>query len=167
MKKFLLLVMVFLCGINLYSQTEKNTEGAKAPNFVLENLDGDIIELNEEIGEGPILLSFWATWCKPCIEEMSHFHEIYEQYSEKGLKMFAISTDAEKTVSKVKPFIQSKGYNFPVLLDTNREAARDYFAQNIPFTVIIDKNGNIQYSHLGYKRGDEIEVTEIIKKLIK
>ena len=140
------------------AQTEKSSEGAKAPNFVLENLDSDLVELNDEIGEGPILLSFWATWCKPCIEEMAHFQKIYDSYSDKGLKFFAISTDTEKTISKVKPFIRSKGYTFEVLLDTNSEVARDYFARTVPFTAIIDKEGNIVYSHTGYKRGDELEV---------
>ncbi len=165
-KTIFILLLIFPALLSAQSETSEN-EGSKAPNFVLENMDGDLVELNEELGEGPILLSFWATWCKPCVEEMGHFQKIYEELGDEGMKMFAVSTDAEKTVSKVKPFIQSKGYTFDVLLDTNSEVARLYFVRNVPFTVIIDKDGNIVFSHLGYKRGDELKVKEILQKLLK
>lgn len=139
----------------------------KGPNFKLENLDGDIVELNSEIGEGPILLSFWATWCKPCIEELTEYKKIYNDFKDKGLKMFAISTDDERTVAKVKPYVRSKNYNFPVLLDTNSDAARLYYARAVPYSVILDKDGLIVYSHLGYMRGDELNVRNTISKLLE
>ena len=87
----------------------------KAPNFALENLEGDIFELHENIGEGPILISFWATWCKPCKEEMPHIQDLLDKYEDKDLKVLAISTDSEKSVAKVKPFIKSQNYSFEVL----------------------------------------------------
>jgi peroxiredoxin len=120
------------------------------------------VELNNEVGEGPILLSFWATWCKPCIEELAEYKKIYKDYKDKGFKMFAISTDDERTVAKVKPFVKSKGFDFPVLLDTNSDISRLYYAQSVPYSVILDKKGMIIYSHLGYMKGDEIKVREII-----
>jgi len=81
--------------------------------------------------------------------------------------MFAISTDDENTVAKVKPFVKSKGYEFPVLLDTNQDAVRLYYAQSIPYSVILDKDGMIIYSHLGYMKGDEVNVKNIIESQIK
>jgi cytochrome c biogenesis protein CcmG, thiol:disulfide interchange protein DsbE len=81
--------------------------------------------------------------------------------------MFAISTDNEKSVSKVKPLIKSKGYEFPVLLDTNSETARIYYANPIPYTVLLDKNGNIVYTHRGYTKGDEIQLKEKLIELLK
>ena len=113
------------------------------------------------------LLSFWATWCKPCLEEMVEFNKIYEQYKDKGFSLLAISTDTEKSVAKVKPYIKSKGYNFPVLLDTNSEAARKFYAQQMPYTVLLDKNGNIVYTHLGYMKGDEQKVEKLITDLLE
>lgn len=162
------LVVIFCLTFlgSVFAQDE-NQVGKKAPNFKLEDSEGGLFELNKEIGSYPILLSFWATWCKPCVEEMAEYNEIYSELKLKGMKMFAISTDNEKTVSKVKPFVKSKGYSFPVLLDTNSEVSRKYYAKAIPFTVLIDKKGNIVYTHLGYMRGDEELVKKKIEELLK
>ena len=166
MKK-IIFVLIVLCFSSIgFSQSE--SEGIrKAPNFKLENLSGETVELNKEIGEGPILLSFWATWCKPCIEELSEYKKLYSDYKDSGFKMFAISTDNERTVAKVKPFVKSKNYDFPILLDTNSDVARLFYAQSVPFTVIVNKEGYIVYSHLGYMRGDEDNVKDKIENLLK
>ena len=159
-------LILFIFSLPLHSQDE--SKGIrKGPNFKTENLDGDLVELNAEVGDGPILLSFWATWCKPCIEELKEYKKIYEEYKDKGFKMFAISTDDERTVAKVKPFVKSKNFKFPVLLDTNSDVARLYYAQSVPYSVILDKKGYIIYSHLGYMRGDEVKVKDIISSEIE
>jgi peroxiredoxin len=165
MRIFLTLLSILVFSLPLFSQDE-SVGIRKGPNFKAENLDGDIVELNAEVGEGPILLSFWATWCKPCIEELNEYKKIYEEYKDKGFKMFAISTDDERTVAKVKPFVKSKDFKFPVLLDTNSDVARLYYAQSVPYSVILNKKGMIIYSHLGYMRGDEVKVKEIISSEI-
>lgn len=167
MKLLLWLTFILFISITTFAQDEVEITGKKAPNFKLINLDGKYIELNKETGNGPVLLSFWATWCKPCLEEMSEFNKIYDEYKDKGFTILAISTDAEKSVAKVKPYIKSKGYSFMVLLDTNNEVARKYYAQQIPFTVLIDKNGNIVYSHLGYMKGDEQKVEKLVSEMLE
>jgi len=161
MKIVLILFSIVVFSISLVSQD--NSEGIrKGPDFTLENLDGNLVELYKEVGDGPILLSFWATWCKPCLDELNEYKQIYSEYKDQGFKMYAISTDDENTVAKVKPLVKSKGYNFPVLLDTNSDAVRLYYAQSVPYSVILDKKGMIIYSHLGYMRGDEVKVKQII-----
>ena len=163
-KIFIVMLLIGLTSF-LSAQDSEVTE-TEATNFVLENIDGDIIELSEYIGEGPILISFWATWCKPCKEELPHVQELLEKYKEKGLTVFAISTDSEKGVAKVKPYIKSHNYTFEVLLDTNSEVARSYYVRSVPFTLIIDKSGKVVYQQLGYRKGDEIKVEEVISKII-
>jgi cytochrome c biogenesis protein CcmG, thiol:disulfide interchange protein DsbE len=167
MKILLLLTLLLVVSFPVLAQDEEDLTGRNAPNFKLINLDGKYVELNKETGNGPILLSFWATWCKPCLEEMAEYNKIYDQYKDKGFTLLAISTDAEKSVAKVKPYIKSKGYNFIVLLDTNNEVARKYYAQQMPYTVLIDKNGNIVYSHLGYMKGDEQKVEKLISEMLE
>ncbi len=166
MKKLIVISLFLLfCG-NLLAQEQEQT-GRSAPDFKLENVEGNYVSLKNELGDGPVLLSFWATWCKPCIEEMTKYKDIYEKYKDRGFKILAISIDDERTVAKVKPFVKSKHYPFPVLLDTNSEVARKYYAQNVPYSVLIDKTGNIVYTHLGYMKGDELKMKNKIDELIK
>ena len=167
MKIVFALIVVVLFSFFITAQESEELAGRKAPNFVLENLDGDYVELNQEIGEGPILLSFWATWCKPCIEELAEFQKLYNEYKDKGFKLLAISTDSERTVAKVKPFVKSKSYDFPVLYDTSGDVARIYYARAVPFTVLIDDKGAIVYTHLGYMKGDELVVISKVKEMIE
>ena len=161
-------ILFFLfCSFSLvFAQNEDDQNKIVFQNFILENLDGDFIELEEEIGEGPVLLSFWATWCKPCKEELKEFNKLFEKYSDSGLKIFAISIDNEKSIAKVKPYVRTNDFQFTVLLDPNSEAARMYYAQMVPYSVILNKSGEIIYSHLGYKKGDELEIDRILSELV-
>ncbi len=162
------IVILILLVISSFIQAqEKDIEsGRKAPNFKLENIDGKYVELSKEIGNGPILISFWATWCKPCIEELTQYKAIFNEYESKGVKIFAVSTDNEKTAAKVRPMVKSKGFPFTILLDPNSEVARKYYVPSVPYVVIVDKHGNIAYSHLGYMKGDEIKVREKLDEML-
>jgi peroxiredoxin len=168
MMRTVLLIIVIFC-LSFFSTSSQNDElkGKQATNFKLESIDGSQVELSKLYGKGPILISFWATWCKPCIEEMVELNKIYEELKDKGFSLLAISTDNEKTVAKVKPFIKSRGYEFTVLLDKNSEVARKYYAQQIPFSVLLDKDGKIIQTHLGYKKGDEKKLKEKILSLLQ
>jgi len=159
-------IAVLFCCMMLSVSTAQVT-GKKYINVKLENTDGKYVELKNYIGKGPVLLSFWATWCKPCVEEMGELNKIYKELSPKGLNIIALATDNEKSVSKVKPFVKSKNYPFVFLLDTNSDAAKKYYAQAVPYSVLIDKHGNIVYTHLGYMKGDEITLKNKIAELLK
>jgi peroxiredoxin len=151
----LIIVLLLFFTVNLYAQ-----EWKIAPSFSLENLEGEVVTLEENLDSGAVLISFWATWCKPCIEELPEIEKMYREFKEKGLKVFAISTDGEKTSAKVEPFAKSKKFSLTVLLDPNSDVARKYYANNVPHTVLINSKGEIVFSHSGYKKGDEIQLRE-------
>ena len=148
--------MLLISSLGFTQIAEIEQQGRIAPNFELEDINGGIFEL----------ISFNASICKPCREQVEAFSKIYDEFKEKGLTLIAIATDDVKTVAKVKPYIKSMGYDFTVLYDTEGRVSRLYYAQLVPFSVLINQEGFIIYSHMGYMRGDEIEVDRIIKKLL-
>ena len=151
-------IIIFVFVTALAQNDNQSISDRIAPNFKLENIDSEVIELNDLIGAGPILLCFWSSCCKSAVMQIEAFAGLYDKYKTNGLVMLAISTDDEKTVAKVKPFVKSKNFNFEVLYDTDGAVARIYYAFDIPFSVLISKSRNITYSHLGYMKGDEIEL---------
>jgi peroxiredoxin len=150
----------------LFSQDE-SLAGKKAPDFVLKTNEGENYKLSENIGTGPIVVNFWATWCIPCIEELKHMKSLYKKYSEKNVQFLAIAIDDPKTVGRVNSFVKSHNYPFKILLDTNSEVIHLYQSKVPPFTVLIDKTGQIVYTHIGYRMGDEKELEKQLENLIK
>ena len=137
-----------------------------APNFNLEDLDNEFIELSNYVGKGPILLCFWSSCCRSAVAQVEAFSKLYGKFEDEGFMMLAIAVDQENTVAKVKPFSLSKGFKFPVLYDFDRNVSRLYYAYDVPFSVLIDASGIIVYSHLGYMKGDEIELEKKIIDLL-
>ncbi|MBT8386691.1 MAG: peroxiredoxin family protein, partial [Ignavibacteria bacterium] len=131
-QKLIILITILISFTGIAQIIEVEHQGRIAPNFELENINGGIFELNEIKGNGPIILSFFAAICKPCRDQTEAFSKIYNKHKDEGLMLIAISTDDQKTVARVKPYIKSKDYSFPVLYDTNNDAARIYYAQAIP-----------------------------------
>lgn len=164
MKNLIIFALFAFIVMSVQGIAQDRKPGKKAPQFRLEDVNGKTVELKEILGKGPVLISFWATWCKPCMEELAEYKKIYEDLKDRGMTMVAISTDNEKTVGKVKPYTVSKGIPGIVLLDTNSEVARKYYATTMPTTIILDKSGNIIYNHTGYKKGDELKVRSIIEQ---
>ena len=129
--------------------------GKKAPDFELQNLDEQPVSLSDLQGQ-PVLLNFWATWCGPCNYEMPFIQEIYDEWSDKGLVVLSI--DIGETPSRVRDFIQSGNFSFPVLLDINQKVALEYNIRGIPTTFLIDKDGIIRGTKVGaFSSKEEIE----------
>lgn len=162
----ILIILLIFCEAIAQVEEEK-FQGRRAPNFVLEDIDGNTFELKEILGRQVILLSFYASICKPCQDQLEAFSEIYNNFKEKRLTLIAIATDDVKTVAKVKPYIKSMGYNFPVLYDTEGKVSNLYYAQLVPFSVLIHMKGYIVYSHMGYMHGDEIVMREEVNQLLE
>jgi len=136
---------------------EETQVGNPAPDFELQDLDGQATSLSELWGS-PVMLNFWATWCGPCRYEMPYLQEIYDEWSEKELVVLAI--DVSESASTVERFLQAEGYSFPVLLDTRGVVGKKYNIRAIPTTYFIDKDGIIQGIKIGaFQSKEEIEAS--------
>jgi peroxiredoxin len=138
----------------------------RAPDFELPSLGGEMVKLSEISAQKAVLISFWATWCVPCPEEMKHVQRFYDQYKDAGFDVLAISIDGTKTVSKVKSFVQGRRFSFPVLLDTNNDVKRRYQIKAVPTVYLLRPGGEVVYHHVGYRPGDEVALEKEIKKLM-
>ena len=117
---------------------------AQLPSVNLKTIDGKTVDTATLSNDGkPFVISFFATWCKPCNRELKAIHEVYPDWQdETGMKLIAISTDEAQNVSKVKPLVDAEGWEYEVLLDTNSDFLRALGIQMIPHVLIIDGNGN-------------------------
>ena len=120
--------------------------GEPAPDFELQNLDGQTVSLGNLRGK-PVLINFWKTTCPSCVSEMPYIQEIYEEWSDQGLLVLAINIGEGS--SKVEEFMQGNNLSFTVLLDTRQDIAYKYNFRYIPTTFFIDKDGIIQDKIIG------------------
>ena len=134
--------------------------------FTLPDLDGNDVSMQKFLDKSDVvMLSFWATWCTPCKEEMRKMSDLYEKYKSQGFEYVAISVDNQKSVSKVKAFITAQGYSFPVLLDTDKRVFEGYSGRDeMPYSVLINKNKEVIAVHVGFKTGDEVTIEKEIKE---
>ena len=139
----------------------------KLPNVTLKDINGNSINLSELSNNGkPIVINFWATWCAPCKRELNTISELYPDWVEEtGVKIYAVSIDDQRTVDKVKPYANASGWEYEILLDTNFELKRALGVNNVPFTLLLDGNGNVVWKHNNYNPGDENELYDKIVKL--
>jgi peroxiredoxin len=163
---FLIFSLILLVSIS-FAQDEAKNYG-KVPAIEVKTLDGKTVNMSEISNDGkPIILTFWATWCKPCIKEHDAINDVYEDWVEEtGVKMIAISIDNARSAMRVSPTVSGKGWEFEVLLDVNSDFKRAMNVNVPPHTFIIDGEGNIVWQHVGYLDGDEQEYIEIVQKII-
>ena len=142
---------------------------AQIPSFHLKDINGKTVDTAKLSNGGkPIIISFFATWCHPCLRELSNISEVYEDWQdETGVKLIAVSIDQAQNVNKVKPLVDSKGFEYEVLLDVNSDLARSLGVQNIPHVFLFDGTGKLVYNHIGYKDGDENTLYKHVKELVK
>jgi len=142
--------------------------GQKAPDFTLPDLDGNYVTLSEVIGDGPVYINFWATWCGPCKKELPDLINLYNEYKDRGFKVLAISTDGSRTVGKVRSFVQDRQMEFTVLLDSNSEVfTRKYAGRGIPYGFLLDNDGNIVHYVRGYIPGLDRTLAEKMAPYLK
>lgn len=141
---------------------EKMEVGKEAPDFVLQDLNGEKLQLSDYKGKG-ILLNFWATWCKPCEREMPIMNNQYENFQKDNVEIITVNIGESDVV--VKRFVDRFGLKFPVLMDNNQDVLTAYGVNPLPVTFLIDKEGIVKRVHTGEILNDDdlISMMEEIK----
>ena len=167
MRRWLALVLVFMFALAAPGANPQAGEGQTAPEFTLRDIDNKPVSLKDMAGK-VTLISFWATWCAPCQVEMPHLQKLYDAYKDQGFVLLMISADDARSVSRVKPLIKSKGYSFPVLLDTDTKVVSQYNPnKTLPYSELIGPDLKVLWQHQGYTAGDEVETERRVKLAIE
>lgn len=161
MKKYLLTALLFM-GIFAVSF-------AQLPSVSLKTMDGKTINTAKLNNDGkPFIISFFATWCKPCNRELKAIQEVYADWQdETGVKVIAVSIDQAQNIQKVKPLVDGNGWEFDILLDPNSDFKRAMGVNLIPHVFIVDGKGKIVESRSGYTEGGEEHLIEKVRELVE
>lgn len=120
------------------------------PNFKQKNLQKKNVELYQLLEKGPVLLDFWATWCKPCLKAFPKLNALHEKYGDKGLTILGINEDSNRNQTKIKPFVKSLNIQFDVVFDANNALMRQFQISNLPATILISPDRKIISRDFGY-----------------
>jgi peroxiredoxin len=138
---------------------------AALPDVTLRDVNGHEVSVAKLAHTGkPVIISFFATWCKPCMRELTALHEALPEWEdETGVTVYIVSVDQGQDIQKVKPLVDGNGWDFQVLLDPNGTLKREMNVQNIPHLFVLDSKGEIVYNHTGYTAGDEATVRTYLR----
>lgn len=160
--KLLFVILLGIFAINTSAQP-----GQQLPSIMIQTLDGQSFNTENFDNEGkPFVLSFWATWCRPCITELTAIDEIYQEWLEEGFKLIAVSTDNARTRNNVLPMVNGRGWEFEFYIDENGDFQRAMGVNMIPHTFIFDGKGNLISQHRGFVDGMEFEMFDKLKSLL-
>ena len=134
---------------------------------ILKDIEGRTVQTDTISNNGkPLIIAFFAIWCKPCNRELTSIDEVYDDWQqETGVRLVAVSIDQAQNVNKVKPMVDQNGWRYDVLLDANGEFRRSLGIQSVPYTVLLDGQGKIVYKHNGYTDGAEAELYKKVKEV--
>jgi peroxiredoxin len=135
-----------------------------APDFTLKSQKGDNLKLSELRGK-VILINFWASWCGPCRQEMPVLDQLYQHY--RPLDFTVLGVNVEQDSDNARSLLKDVAVSFPILFDNENKVSKLYNVKGMPSTVLVDRDGNIRYMHIGYQPGTENEYQTQIRALIR
>ena len=160
----------FVCGLVLMSILAVSKAdvptllGRPAPDFVLKGFDGSNVRLSEYRWQ-VVLVNFWARWENDSREEIPALDRINTTYNRAGLVVLGVSVDED--ARRAREFAAAMKVAYPILFDTSADIGRDYLLQKLPMTILVDREGVVRYSNVGYKRGDDRAYLDKIRELLR
>ena len=163
MKTRIIALLFIIISTTTYSQNKL------LPSVDVKTINGKSMNINSIDNNGmPIVINFWATWCKPCKKELNNISEVYNEWQdETGVKIIAVSIDDTRSMSKVAPYVNSVGWEYEVYLDSNGDLKRSMGVSTVPHTFLLNSKKEIVWQHRGYVDGDEDELFDEIQNLIE
>ena len=128
---------------------------AQEPDFRLRDLENQWKEYSDLKGNELTIIDFWATWCQPCIRSIPLLNEMAEEFESRGVNFIGVSIDGPRNQSKIQPFLQSMGVEYPVIRDMDSELMSDLGVTAVPTILMYDSNGDLLFYHEGFRPGDE------------
>jgi len=153
----------WLVAILIFVTTLATTYAGPAPDFELPTKAGSV-SLQSMRGQ-VVYLDFWASWCKPCRKSFPWMNALQAKYRDKGLQIVAVNVDSD--LEQVKRFLEKYPADFVVAYDADGKVASLYQVKGMPSSYLIDKQGNIHASHIGFKEEDKVTVETQIKQLLQ
>ncbi|MBA2485591.1 MAG: TlpA family protein disulfide reductase [Nitrospira sp.] len=148
------------------SKYEPLLVGKVAPDFQLPDLNDKQLRLSDYRGK-VVFLNFWATWCKPCREEMPSMEVLYKNFEKDGLVILAISIDRVTTTKEIPPFVKGLNLTFPVLIDSWGQTDKRYKLMGVPETYIIDQQGILRDKVIGPRDWTRLDNLKVLTQLLK
>jgi len=168
MRRLILTSLLLLVVLFTTAQGKIFERKLALPSADLKTLNGKKFNTQSMDNEGkPIIICFFATWCKPCMIELSAIADVYEDWqTETGVKIYAISIDDSRSASKVLPLVKAQNWDYEFLLDENSDFKRAMNVNDIPHTFVLNGNKEIIWQHTSYSLGAEEEYIKVVRKLI-
>ena len=126
----------------------------QVPDFALRRLDGTLFRSADAVGRKVLVIDFWATWCGPCKQLLKKLQELQARYPD--VQVLAVSIDDGSSLAQVNQYVQGRGFTFTVLLDPDTNLCRRVNpSKGVPYTMVVDRRGEVAFTHSGYLPGDE------------
>jgi peroxiredoxin len=168
MKYIISIVCISLLFVSVQAQEKLSEKPIPLPSVDVKTLNGKVFNTKEMDNEGkPIIICFFATWCKPCMTELKAIADLYDDWqAETGVKIYAISIDDSRSSSKVPPLVKGQNWDYEFLLDENSDFKRAMNVNDIPHTFVLNGNKEIVWQHTTYSIGAEAEYIKAVKNVL-
>ena len=168
MKQIVLMLLISMFSFFVAAQEDLSKRTLPLPSVNVKTLQGATFNTKDIDNNGkPIIICFFATWCKPCMMELKAIADEYEDWQEEtGVVIYAVSIDDTRSSAKVAPLVKGQNWEYEFLLDENSDFKRAMNVGDIPHTFVLNGNKEIVWQHASYSPGVEQEYIKVVRKLL-